>query len=103
MVRCVFCLFGRKASLTKILLMMAFFKLTLDNIVPVQKQTRVTHFIITVDSNKSIQRLSRVFLQRPSSHTADKRNRAAAMTVLAHCQTYEIQFCIINLYYTISW
>lgn len=80
-----------------------FFKLTIDNIVPVQKQTRVTHFIITVDSNKSIQRLSRVFLQRPSSHTADKRNRAAAMTVLAHCQTYEIQFCIINLYYTISW
>lgn len=79
MVRCVFCLFGRKASLTKILLMMAFFKLTIDNIVPVQKQTRVTHLIITVDSNKSIQRLSRVFLQRPSSHTADKRNRAAAL------------------------
>lgn len=52
MVRCVFCLFGRKASLTKILLMMAFFKLTIDNIVPVQKPTRVTHFIITVDSNK---------------------------------------------------
>lgn len=51
MVRCVFCLFGRKESLTKILLMMAFFKLTIDNIVPVQKQTRVTHFIITVDSN----------------------------------------------------